>query len=87
MNMYTVVFNQKSEDLIVFDVFKKPLLGRQRIIGNVFCRKDDTGEYKATTSIYMASWHSKMKWDGGKKSYYLEENALWICNHQIEDDD
>lgn len=81
--MYTVIFKTKTEDLIIFDVFKKPLLGRQQIIGNVFCRKNDSGEYKATSSIYMASWKNKIKWDGGRKSYYIEENALWICNKMI----
>lgn len=85
--MYTVVFKTKTEDLIIFDVFKKPLLGRQRIIGNVFCRKNDSGEYKAISSIYMASWKNKIKWDGGRKSYYIEEKALRICNKMIEECD
>lgn len=84
--MYTIVFKQKIEKLIVFDVFKKSLLGKQRIIGNVFCSKDDSGEYKAISSIYMAS-RPKMRWDGERKSYYLEKKALWICNRMIENHD
>jgi hypothetical protein len=85
--MYTVVFKTKTEDLIIFDVFKKPLLGRQRIIGNVFCRKNDSGEYKAISSIYMASWKHNIKWDGERTSYYIQKNALWICNKMIEECD
>lgn len=83
--MYTVVFKQKVESLIVFDVFKKSLLGNQRVIGNIFCKKNNKGEYKATSSFYMASKPQTTRWDGGKKSYYLEEKALWICNEMIEE--
>ena len=85
--MYTVVLKQKAEELIIFDVFKKPLLGQQRVIGNVFCRKNDSGEYEAISSIYMASWKNKIKFDGGRKAYYIEKNAIWICNKMIENDD
>ena len=84
--MYTVILKQKIEDLIIFDVFKKTLLGRQQVIGNAFCRKNNSGEYKATSSIYMASWKNKIRWDGGRKSYYIEEKAVWICNKMLEDD-
>ena len=84
--MYTIVFKQKVENFIVFDVFKTSLLGKQNIIGNVFCSKDEIGKYKATTSIYMAS-KPKIRWDAGKKFYYLEEKALWICNKMIENRD
>ena len=41
--MYTVILKQKIDDLIIFDVFKKTLLGRQQVIGNVFCRKNNSG--------------------------------------------
>lgn len=82
--MYTVVLKQETEDRIIFDVFKKPLLRQQQIIGNIFCKKDDTGEYRASTSIYMASWPWPKRWDGGRKSYELEEKALWICNRMLE---
>ena len=82
--MYTVIFKQQTEKLVIFDVFKKTLFGQQRIVGNIFCKKDNTGEYKATTSIYMASWPKSLKWDAGRKSYYLEENALWICKKFLE---
>ena len=60
-------------------------MGKQRIIGNIFCYKDDNGEYKTTNSIHMASWMKNIKWDGGKISYYIEETALWICNNMLEE--
>ena len=82
--MYTVVLKQKSEDLIIFDVFKKPLLGRQRIIGNVTCKKID-GEYKASSTIYMASWKNNIKYAGGRTDYCIEEMAISICNYIIDD--
>lgn len=82
--MYTVVFKQKVDDTIIFDVFHKPLLGRQRIIGNVFCKKNTEGEYKTITSIYMCSWTNKYRWDAGKRAYYIEEMAREICNDFIK---
>ena len=82
--MYTVVFKQSVDDTIIFDVLHKPLLGRQRIIGNVFCKKNAKGEYKAITSIYRSSWPEKYRWDGGKKAYYIEELAREICTDFIK---
>ena len=83
--MYTVVFKQKVDDTIIFDVFHKPLLGRQRIIGNVFCKKNTEKEYKTITSIYMSSWPNKYRWDGGKRAYYIEKIAREVCNNFIKD--
>ena len=83
--MYTIVFKQQTSKHVIFDVFKKPLFGKQRIVGNIFCSKDNTGKYKVTTSIYMASWPKNLKWDGGRKLYFLEENALWICEKFLEE--
>ena len=87
MKMYTVVLKQKIEELLIFDVFKKPLFGRQRVVGNVFCRKDENGEYKATSSIYEASWKRKIRWDGGRKEYFIDEIAVGICKEYIENCD
>ena len=61
--MYTIILKQQTENLVIFDVFKKALIGQQRIVGNIFCNKDDTVEYKASTSIYMASWPKNLKWE------------------------
>ena len=85
--MYTVVFKQRIENLTVFEVFKKSFFGRQTVVGNVFCIKDENNIYKATSSFYMASWPKRKKpvrWDAGKLAFYLEDKALWICNEIIE---
>ncbi len=84
--MYTLVLRQKNKELAIFDVFKTTLLGRQKIIGNFFCIKDENGDYKTTTSIYMASCpqQSSVHWDGGKLDFYLKEKALHILNVLID---
>lgn len=81
--MYTVIFKQQVDDTIIFDVFYKPLFGRQRIVGNVFCKKNTEGEYKAVTSIYKSSWPTKYRWDGGRGAYHIEKLAREISNSFI----
>ena len=87
--MFTIVFKERIENYIVFEVFKKPFLGRQRVVGNIFCIKDEEGNYKATSSFYVASWpnYSSIRWDGGRKSYCLEEKAVDICKHILYGED
>lgn len=50
-------------------------------------QKNDDGKYTATSSIYEASWKRKIKWDGGRKAYLIEEIAIDICNGDIDNCD
>lgn len=81
--MFTVVLKNKVEDILIFEVFKKTFFCRQKVVGNIFCIRDEEGKYKASSSFYMASWPKffSIHWDGGKKSYELERKAIWICEH------
>ena len=87
--MYTVVLKNKVEDIVIFEVFKKTFFGRQKVVGNIFCIRDEEGKYKASSSFYTASWptYTSIRWDGGKKSYYLERTAIWICEHIMDDNE
>lgn len=87
--MYTLVFKQQIDNIIVFDVLKKPFFGRQRLVGNVFCMKDEKNNYKATCTFYMASWPdwTSVRGDGQLKSYYLEKKAIWICERLLFNED
>lgn len=83
--MYNVVFKQKEESLIIFDVFKTSLFGKQKVIGNVFCTVDERGTcVKMTSSVYVGSIPKK-KWDGGDLDFKIEEATKYICNTFISE--
>ena len=52
--MYTIVFKWKDDTMVVFDVYHTKR-GKQRIIGNIFCRKEEDGSYKAHSLIGISS--------------------------------
>ena len=79
--MYTLVFKWKDDTMVVFDVYHTQR-GKQRIIGNIFCRKEDDGRYKANsimtlTSIVPANKPGHMRKIPVEK---LKDNAEYICN-------
>ena len=52
--MYTLVFKWKDDTMVVFDVYHTKR-GNQRIIGNIFCIKEEDGKYKAHSLIGISS--------------------------------
>ena len=79
--MYTLVFKWKDDSMVVFDVYQTKL-GKQRIIGNIFCRKEEEGRYKAYSMFSLSSIvpvniaDPMIKFPVDKLQY----NAEYICN-------
>ena len=79
--MYTLVFKWKDDTMVVFDVYHTKR-GKQRIIGNIFCRKEDDGRYKANSIMTLTSIVPPNK-PGHMRKIPLEQlkdNAEYICN-------
>ena len=79
--MYTIVFKWKDDTMVVFDVFHTKR-GKQRIIGNIFCRKEEDGRYKAYSLMTCAFVTPARMPDPMLKIpvEVLRDKAEYICN-------
>lgn len=75
--MYTLVFKSKDDKMIVFDVYFTKR-GKQRIIGNIFCKKKEV--YEAYSFLGISSVPELII--PHEKIQQLYDHAERICNSQ-----
>ena len=76
LKMYTIVFKWKDDTMVVFDVYHTKH-GKQRVIGNIFCSKEEGG-YKAQSLITISSVPLQPTSKIPVEELY--HNAEYICN-------